>query len=148
MNNQNGISTISFKHTTNFNVKNYEIPHDLSISQFLNLVKGRARNDFQVPTHASVEIVECGNYLGRAEDGPALLPSEFTFAEKYGDSISYLAFYIRVSLQSIIQECMLCNESGQTMHTSFGCQHEFCGSCANGCIEHGHTRCPICRHSL
>ena len=85
---------------------NYDIDLDMSISDFINIVKNRARADFAINLNYTIEIVESGqsnNVNGRdAELAPALECSDTTIREKYGDNYKYIAFYVRPVLTSIM----------------------------------------------
>jgi hypothetical protein len=163
--NQEIFSTIYFKLIYTSHVKYYNIYHDWTISYFINFVKSCIRRDLQI--HSEIEIVEASSqsrFIGRNEDAPALEPEEISFKQKYLNNILSLAFYIRqinsiaiypnlenqniITFNELDNECMLCQEFTQTTNTTFGCQHQFCESCSNGCIRYQHFRCPICRHSI
>lgn len=138
-------SNIYFKVAYTCNTKYYDIPHNWSISQFINSIRGKVRRDFQI--HTEVDIVEAGQ-PGISEEAPALEPEQITFQQKYYNRIPYLAFYIRPRTIQPLTECMLCQETGQVINRTFGCVHQFCRSCSDGCANHGHNRCPICRHRI
>ena len=136
-------SSIYFKVAYTCDTKYYDIPHNWSISQFINSIRGKVRRDFQI--HTEVDIVEAG----QGEEAPALEPEQITFRQKYFNQIPYLAFYIRprTTIQQL-PECMLCQETGRIISRTFGCAHQFCRTCSDGCTSHGHNRCPICRHRI
>jgi hypothetical protein len=138
-------SSIYFKVAYTCDTKYYDIPHNWSISQLINTIRGKARQDFQI--HSEIDIVEAGQ-PGISEEAPALEPEQITFKQKYLRQIPYLAFYIRPRTIQPLPECMLCQETSRTINRTFGCDHEFCQSCSDGCMNHGHTRCPICRHRI
>ena len=81
---------------------NYDINLDISISDFINIVKGRARIDFNIDNDNSIEILEAGqfnNINGRdAELAPALEISDTTIREKYGNNYKQISFYIRIGM--------------------------------------------------
>jgi hypothetical protein len=140
-------SRVYFKVAYTCNTKYYNIPHNWSISQLINTIRGKARQDFQI--HTEIDIVEAGQ-PGISEEAPALEPEQITFQQKYLNRIPYLAFYIRPRTRTIqpLPECMLCQETNIVINPTFGCAHQFCQICSDGCITHGHSRCPICRHRI
>ena len=78
---------------------NYDIDLDMSISDFINIVKNKVCIDLNIANNYDIEIVEAGqfnNVNGRdAELAPALEISDTTIREKYGDNYKQIAFYIR-----------------------------------------------------
>lgn len=77
---------------------NYDIDLNMSITEFINYVKGKIRVDFDIDNNYSIEIVEAGqfnNENGRdAELAPALEYSVTTIREKF-NNYNQTAFYIR-----------------------------------------------------
>jgi len=76
----------------------FEIPTNITIMEFIELVKNNTYERFQISRNQELEIVEAGqNIYGlRDEEAPALTP-EFntTFQEKYNGLYNNLSFYIR-----------------------------------------------------
>jgi len=70
----------------------------MSITEFINYVKGKIRVDFDIDNNYSIEIVEAGqfnNENGRdAELAPALEYSNTSIREKF-NNYKQTAFYIR-----------------------------------------------------
>jgi hypothetical protein len=70
----------------------------MSITEFINYVKGKIRVDFDIDNNYAIEIVEAGqfnNENGRdAELAPALEYSVTTIREKF-NNYKQIAFYIR-----------------------------------------------------
>jgi hypothetical protein len=94
-------SNIYFKVVYTCNSKYYNIPHNWSISQLINEMREKARQDFQIDSE--IDIVEAGQ-PGISEEAPPLEPDQITFREKYSNRIPYLAFYIRPRVVHIIPE--------------------------------------------
>jgi len=100
------VHSFYFKVVYTCETMNYDIDLDMSISDFINIVKNRARADFAINLNYTIEIVEAGqsdNVNGRdAELAPALECSDTTIREKYGDNYKYIAFYIRPVMLNIL----------------------------------------------
>jgi len=94
------MSTHSFYFKTVYTCQtiNYDIDLNMSITEFINYVKGKIRVDFDIDNNYSIEIVEAGqfnNENGRdAELAPALEYSVTTIREKF-NNYKQVAFYIR-----------------------------------------------------
>ena len=94
------MSTHSFYFKTVYTCQtiNYDIDLNMSITEFINYVKGKIRVDFDIDNNYSIEIVEAGqfnNENGRdAELAPALEYSVTTIREKF-NNYNQTAFYIR-----------------------------------------------------
>lgn len=78
----------------------YSFSPDISIKNFIENVINNFRGDFQLNNNETFEVVEAGNpdnINGRdAELAPALIPSNDTLRQIYGDRHQYTAFYIRL----------------------------------------------------
>jgi hypothetical protein len=78
----------------------YDINLDTTIADFINIVKSRIRNDFNISDDFDIQIVEAGqfnNVNGRdPELAPALEISDKTIREKYENVYKQTAFYIRL----------------------------------------------------
>jgi hypothetical protein len=94
------MSTHSFYFKTVYTCQtiNYDIDLNMSITEFINYVKGKIRVDFDIDNNYSIEIVEAGqfnNENGRdAELAPALEYSNTCIREKF-NNYNQTAFYIR-----------------------------------------------------
>jgi hypothetical protein len=94
------MSTHSFYFKTVYTCQtiNYDIDLNMSITEFINYVKGKIRVDFDIDNNYSIEIVEAGqfnNENGRdAELAPALEYSNTSIREKF-NNYKQTAFYIR-----------------------------------------------------
>ena len=94
------MSTHSFYFKTVYTCQtiNYDIDLNMSITEFINYVKGKIRVDFDIDNNYSIEIVEAGqfnNENGRdAELAPALEYSNISIREKF-NNYKQTAFYIR-----------------------------------------------------
>jgi hypothetical protein len=82
-------SEIYFKLAYTTNSKTYSIPHDWTISHFIETITQNARLDFEM--NADLELVD----VDLSENGEALTPENMTFSQKYMNRIPYLAFYVR-----------------------------------------------------
>lgn len=73
---------------------------DISIKNFIESVRYHALCNFQLENNQLIEVVEAGNpdnINGHdAELAPALIPSNDTLRQIYGDRHQYTAFYIRL----------------------------------------------------
>ena len=71
---------------------------DLCIANFIELVKQKSYEEFNINEYANIEIVQIGqNIQSRAEEGYALsLTDKKTIKEKFNGVYSNVAFYIRV----------------------------------------------------
>ena len=75
-----------------------EIPLDICITNFVEYVKYKAFDVFNINRNQRIEIVECGqgNQEIRAEDAPAIqLDFNTTIRQKYNGNYTDKAFYIR-----------------------------------------------------
>jgi hypothetical protein len=75
------------------------VPTNISIANFIEYVKFKAHNTFNIDRNLNIEIVEAGQgtHELRAEDAPALqLDFETTIREKYNGCYETAAFYIRI----------------------------------------------------
>ena len=94
------MSTHSFYFKTVYTCQtiNYDIDLNMSITEFINYVKGKIRVDFDIDNNYSIEIVEAGqfnNENGRdAELAPALEYSNISIREKF-NNFNQTSFYIR-----------------------------------------------------
>jgi hypothetical protein len=77
----------------------FEVPTNLCIANFIEFIKVKAREEFNIHPNSTIEIVEAcqNNGTARAEDAPALLETDKkTIKEKYNGVYLKIAFYIRV----------------------------------------------------
>lgn len=88
-----------FKLAYTCQTKIYSVNPDISIKNFIEDIKYRARIDFQIGLAEDIEIVEAGNpdnINGHdAELAPALEPIDTTIREFYENKYKNIAFYIR-----------------------------------------------------
>jgi hypothetical protein len=95
--------TFYFKLAFTCQTKYYYVNTNISVNKFINNMKNRIINDFDIGNEYDIEIVEVGNpnnINGRlAELAPAIEPSELTLREIYGKNMS---FYIRKIPNDII----------------------------------------------
>ena len=98
-NNNNNNYEFYFKLAYTCQTKYYTVNPNSKISEFINDIKIRAHEDFNINNDEDIEIVEAGNFdniNGRdAEMAPALQPSEYTLKDLYEHNYKNTAFYIR-----------------------------------------------------
>ena len=76
-----------------------DVPTNLCIANFIEFVKNKAYDIFQISRNQRIEIVEAGQSIPgvRAEDAPAIVRDfNTTVRDKYNGAYNNLAFYIRV----------------------------------------------------
>jgi hypothetical protein len=93
--------TYYFKKVFTCQTKYYTFEKDTSISNFINMVKNMAYNDFNIDRNYIIEIVESGQEIPdqnlRGEDGyPLIAEINQSLRSKYDNLINQPAFYIRV----------------------------------------------------
>jgi hypothetical protein len=84
--------------------KTYSFNPNITITNFIDLVKHQAYNDFNIYNGYNIEIIETGQYYninGRnPEEAPALIPEHNTsLREKYGNNNYNVSFYIRIVIR-------------------------------------------------
>lgn len=98
----NQLTEIYLKLAYTTRTNNYNISTNITMEKFLEFIKEKVHQDFNINIANNIEIVEAGqphNVNGRdAELAPALFPDEnVLFGEKYPVANNQLsAFYIRV----------------------------------------------------
>ena len=100
MNRSNDSYQFYFKLAYTCQTKIYDINPNISIRNFIEDIRYRARYDFNIEQDEDIEIIEAGqpnNINGRdAELAPAIEPcSDYTIREIYGNTYRSTAFYIR-----------------------------------------------------
>lgn len=99
MNRTNSYYELYFKLAYSCQTKKYFVRSNVTLSQFIDDIKMRARSDFHLSDDEDVEIVEAGQYHninGRdPELAPALQPSNVLLSEMYENTNKNIAFYIR-----------------------------------------------------
>ena len=99
-NNSNSeVANLYFKVANTENTAIFSVPTYLCIANFIEFVKYKAYNEFNINRNQEIEIVEAGqgNNQLRSEDAPALtLEFNQTVREKYNGVYTNLAFYIRI----------------------------------------------------
>jgi hypothetical protein len=135
------------------NIKfNYGLQLRWTISEMLAFVIPKIIEDFNI-REEDLEIVANNQY---EECVPVELMGELTeeqgnkiLEEIYGKNL-LVAFYVRrknTNYNHFISECVVCLNNRITTNV-FGCFHQLCRICYNGCRNIGHNRCPICRQNL
>ena len=91
--------TFYFKLSYTCQTKIYFVRPNITISQFIDDIKMRARGDFDLTDNEDIEIVIVGQYdniNGRdAELAPAIQPSNTLLSEFYRNTLMNTSFYIR-----------------------------------------------------
>ena len=99
MNRSNPYYEFDFKLVYTCQTKKYFVRPNVTLSQFIDDIKMRARGDFNLQITEDIEIVEAGQYHnihGRdPELAPALQPSNVLLCEIYENTYKNIAFYIR-----------------------------------------------------
>jgi len=99
MNRSNDYYQFYFKLAYTCETKIYDINPNISIKNFIEDIKYRARNDFHIENDEDIEIVEAGQHCtdGRpSEEAPALEISDTPLIQIYGNRHKNIAFYIRI----------------------------------------------------
>ena len=100
MSNQNReVANFNFKvaHTGQF--ANFDIPTNVCMANFIELVKSKSYEEFGLSRNSIIEVVETGQGGPnlRGEDAPALVPEKnITISTKFNGVYTNVAFYIRV----------------------------------------------------
>lgn len=99
MNRSNPYYEFDFKLVYTCQTKKYFVRPNVTLSQFIDDIKMRARGDFNLQITEDIEIVEAGQYHnihGRdPELAPALQSSNVLLSEIYEHTNKNIAFYIR-----------------------------------------------------
>lgn len=99
MNRTNPYYEFTFKLAYTCQTKQYFIIPNVTLSQFIDDIKMRARWDFHLTDDEDIEVVEAGQYdniNGRdPELAPALQPSNILLSEIYENTYKNVVFYIR-----------------------------------------------------
>lgn len=94
--NNNQTIEFSFKKVYTCKTVCYNIDANFTMKQFINYIKSKAYNDFNIDNNYKIEIVEAGQIDD--ELAPYLEPCETTVREKFAEKIKYTSFYIRPKL--------------------------------------------------
>ena len=98
MNHNNQYYEFYFKLAYTNKIKKYFVQPNISIDQFINDIKMRARSDFDLKNNEEIEIVEVGLYNNingyDAELAPAIQSSNMLLSNLYGNHKN-MSFYIR-----------------------------------------------------
>jgi hypothetical protein len=97
--NPTGFVLFNFKIANTEQFATFAIPTNLCIANFIEYVKDKSYETFDINRNLNIEIVEAGqgNENLRSEDAPALEPlKNITIREKYNSSYEHVAFYIRI----------------------------------------------------
>lgn len=77
----------------------YSISPDKLLTDFINLVKTRIRDDFSINNNFDIEIVPTGQPLVEGQDAEAAakleLSNYYTIRDIYGENYKNISFYIR-----------------------------------------------------
>ena len=78
----------------------YNISPDKTLTDFINLVKTRVRDDFTISNIYNIEIVPTGQQLVEGQDAEAAakleLSNYYTIRDIYGENYKNISFYIRI----------------------------------------------------
>ena len=107
--NNNQTIEFSFKKVYTCKTVCYTIDANFTMKQFINYIKSKAYNDFNIDNSYKIEIVEAGQI--EDELAPALESCETTVREKYEEKIKYTSFYIRPQLDIEIPEININNHN-------------------------------------
>ena len=151
--NQHTMDINQFKSRHNFkvvytsNIVSCVINHRWTMTEFIDFVSNKVRENELVESQLDFEIVE------NNETNSKIQHSEVTFKQKYGKNIPYITFYIRpilIDQRLAIHEndcCPVCLENSPCI-SPFRCSHTFCNECTSRWINTGHDTCPCCRAYL
>lgn len=99
MNRTNSYYDFDFKLAYTCQTKTYFVKSNITINQFIDDIKMRARIDFNLQITEDIEIVEAGQYDNingfNPELAPALQPSNVLLCEIYENIYKNITFYIR-----------------------------------------------------
>lgn len=105
MSEQSNFYEFYFKLVYTCETKIYSVNPDISIEDFIEDIKIRAKNDFELYENETIEIIETGqfnNINGRnAELAPALVPLQETVRQIYGNRYKNTSFYLRIIIQDM-----------------------------------------------
>jgi hypothetical protein len=73
--------------------RKYSINPDISISEFINIIRLNCREYFNLNHDETIEIIEAGLPNGEYQD--SIKKSNLKFLKKYYNKIDCLAFYVR-----------------------------------------------------
>ena len=101
MNTTQNIETVTFyfKLTHTGQQVELNVPTNLCMANFIEFVKCKIYNIFNINRNSNIEVVEAGQNIegSRAEDAPALIADKnTTIRSKYNGVYANVAFYIRV----------------------------------------------------
>lgn len=105
--NNNQTIEFSFKKVYTCKTVCYNIDANFTMKQFINYIKSKAYNDFNIDNTYKIEIVEAGQFGD--ELAPALESCETTVREKFAEKNEYTSFYIRPKLDIEIPEININN---------------------------------------
>ena len=151
------IISIYFKVARTTQCTNYDINLNWTTEQFINIVREKVINDFDLENAEFVDTAQELIIGIAAEDAPALRPTNRTIRDYYGVHIYHLAFYIR-PIQLIVamdiepeeqipdlsqdRACVICLNQERNL-LFMPCNH-LC-ACAECGLNPTIRVCPICR---
>jgi hypothetical protein len=151
------IISIYFKVARTTQFTNYDINLNWTTEQFINIVREKVINDFDLENAEFVDTAQELIIGIAAEDAPALRPTNRTIRDYYGVHIYHLAFYIRPiplivaldiepeeQIQDLSQDraCVICLNQERNL-LFMPCNH-LC-ACAECGLNPTIRVCPICR---
>ena len=114
--NNNQTIEFSFKKVYTCKTVCYNIDANFTMKQFINYIKSKAYNDFNIDNSYKIEIVEAGQI--EDELAPVLESCETTVREKFAEKSKYTSFYIRPQLDIEIPEININNNNNNIYNGS------------------------------
>jgi hypothetical protein len=146
---------ISIKQVYSLKTMEYEVNKLWTINEMIQNLVPKISVDFDI-IEDDIEIVPNNQYeecvpLEMMKSLNELEYRESTIEEKYGPEF-LTGFYLRrrnysYSESPLLCECVVCLNNRITTNR-FGCIHQLCNICYNGCRRIAHNRCPVCRQNL
>jgi hypothetical protein len=171
-NHYNMSTLVNFKEVYSSRILQMVVYLQITVTEFINDSKGLLATHFGI-NEDDLEIVLSGQYSEElpSEAMPALMPSDITLSELWGDRLHNIAFYIRRKNQVYphanrvtapigdqldnplhtqmhtnicVDDCPICLEHGELVRR-YACSHGICTTCYVGCINSNITNCSLCR---
>jgi CRISPR/Cas system-associated protein Cas10 (large subunit of type III CRISPR-Cas system) len=146
---------VPFKEVYSSTSFNYEVNISWSLNEMVANLLPKISVDFNI-AQETIEIIPSNQYeecvpVEVLKTLDELQIGNNIFYEEY-ESDMLVAFYVRrknylYERRPNLNECVVCLNERITTN-SFGCIHQLCNRCSNGCRNIGHNRCPVCRQNL
>jgi len=85
--------TFNFKFTYTDIIKQYSVEKNITLKNFIQDIKNRIRNDFNINDNEDIEIIEAGQE--NDELACPLESSDITLKQKYENKYKIMSFYIK-----------------------------------------------------